>query len=141
MVLVTLIGESQAKIGNRFYYLGPSLECRECRFKNVCFNLEVGRMYEVTELRDVNHECEMHESGVRAVVVVKVPMRVCVERKYAIDGSRITFEHAKCSEVGCTNWGLCHPFFVKDGDKLSIVEILENTECSAGEKRTIVRTE
>ncbi|MFA7622902.1 MAG: UPF0179 family protein, partial [Candidatus Methanomethylophilaceae archaeon] len=62
MVLVTLIGESQARIGNRFYYLGPSLECRECRFKNVCFNLEVGRMYEVTELRDVHHECEMHES-------------------------------------------------------------------------------
>ncbi|MFA6709980.1 MAG: UPF0179 family protein [Candidatus Methanomethylophilaceae archaeon] len=139
MVLITLIGETQARIGNRFYFLGPQTECRDCRLKGVCFNLETGRLYEVTNLRDTHHDCEMHESGVRVVEVEKKPALVTVPKKLAIDGSMITFESRKCSELRCEYWQQCHPLGIKDGEKLPVVEVEEDIPCDIDEKLTLIK--
>jgi len=139
MVLITLIGETQARIGNRFYFLGPQTECRECRLKGVCFNLEAGRLYEIMNLRDTHHDCEMHESGVRVVEVEKKPVLVTVPRKFAIDGSMVTFESRKCSKLGCEYWQQCHPLGIKDGEKLLIVDIEGDISCPADEKLTLIK--
>ncbi len=139
MVLVTLVGDSQARLGNRFYFVGPSTECKECRLRNVCFNLEPGALYEITGLRDTRHECALHESEVRVVEVEKKAFRAAVPKKSAIDGSMITFEARKCDNIGCENYQLCRPWNVKDGDKLSVTDVQEDLECQKGESLTLVK--
>lgn len=139
MVMITLIGETEARIGNRFYFIGPQTDCKECRLRSVCFNLEIGRLYEITSLRETHHDCEMHEGGVRVVEVEKKPISVCVPHKLAIDGSMITFESAKCESICCENWFLCHPIGIRNGEKLPIVDVSEDVDCQIKERLTIVK--
>lgn len=138
-MLITLIGEAQAKVGNRFYYMGPLTECKECRLKGVCFNLESGHLYEVTALRDTEHDCEIHESKVRVVEVEKRPTAAAVSGKKAIDGSMITFEMPKCDLIGCENYWYCHPVGIKDGMKLSITDVIGDIDCPKDDKLALVR--
>jgi uncharacterized protein (UPF0179 family) len=139
MVLITLIGETQARIGNRFYFVGPLTECKECRLRGVCFNLEPGSMYEVVGLRDTIHECPIHEGPVRVVEVERKPIAAAVSRKLAIDGSTITFEKRKCDDLGCENRIYCYPACVKDGTKLRIDSIVGDLECPEGHEVLLVK--
>lgn len=141
MVLVTLIGDSHARIGNRFYYMGPTEECKDCRLKNVCFNLEQGSLYEIVQLRDTRHDCALREDQVRVVVVEKVPFSAAVTKKLAIDGSVITFESQDCDNIGCPNHKYCRPANVADGEKRSIVDVVEPLECPKGESLVRVKLE
>ena len=90
MVLVTVVGESQCKKGFEFVFGGPLAECRECKVKNVCFHLEQNRWYRVTGIRDVHHDCRVHEGGVRVVEVERVPTRAAIPNAQAVEGSIIT---------------------------------------------------
>ena len=139
MVLITLIGETQARIGNRFYFLGPLTECKECRLRGVCFNLEPGSLYEVIGLRDTVHDCPVHEGNVKVVEVEKKPMLAAVPVKHAIDGSTITFESRRCDNLGCGNRSYCIPVSIKDGTKLKIVDILGDIECPNEESIMLVK--
>ncbi|MDR0778850.1 MAG: UPF0179 family protein [Methanomassiliicoccaceae archaeon] len=139
MVLITLIGETQARIGNMFHFVGPLTECKECRLRGVCFNLEPGSLYEVVGLRDTVHECPIHEGSVRVVEVERKHINAAVPRKMAIDGSTITFENRKCENLGCENYEYCHPPCVKDGIKLRITSIVGDLECPDGEEVVLVR--
>ncbi len=132
MVLVTVVGESQCKKGFVFVFGGPIADCRECKVKNVCFHLEQNRWYKVTEVRDVHHECRIHEGGVRVVEVERVPTRAAIPNSQAVEGSMITFEEADCNKLGCPNRRLCRPLGA-EGTRLKItsVENLE-VECPKG---------
>jgi uncharacterized protein (UPF0179 family) len=134
MALITLIGESQAKVGNRFYFIGPQPECNECKLKGVCFNLDNGSLYEITEIRKQVHECESNEDHVRAVVVTKVPTDSTVPKKQAIDGSIITFKAPECGQLGCEYYRRCHPIGVEDGKKYSVVGTFGDVVCPVGQK-------
>ncbi|MDR0791509.1 MAG: UPF0179 family protein [Methanomassiliicoccaceae archaeon] len=139
MVLITLIGETQARIGNRFHFVGPLTECKECRLRGVCFNLEPGSLYEVVGLRDTIHECPIHEGSVRVVEVERKPTNAAVPRKQAIDGSTITFECRKCKNLGCENRIYCVPVCVKDGTKLRITNVIGDLECPEGDEVVLVK--
>ena len=141
MVLVTLIGDTQARIGNRVYYMGPNDECRDCRLKNVCFNLDAGSLYEIVQLRDARHDCILREGQVRVVVVEKVPFQAAVPKKQAIDGSMITFEAKDCGQIGCPNRKFCCPANIADGEKRSITQVIENLDCPIGEQMVRVKME
>lgn len=141
MVTVTLIGERHARIGNRFYYMGPTEECRDCRMKNICFNLEQGALYEIVQLRDTIHECSLREDNVRVVVVEKVAFQGAVPKKQAIDGSRITFESRKCDNLGCENRRYCVPPNAKDGEKYAITKVIGDLKCPCGEALVHVKLE
>ena len=134
MVIVTLIGERLAKEDVVFVYKGFVPECRECKLKAVCTNLEPGRVYVVKGLRDVHHECKMHEEGVRVVEVEKLPATVCVAQKYALEGSTITYEEVKCKNLGCERYRLCHPVAMERGSKYKIKEVHGEVACPEGHK-------
>ena len=136
-----MIGDPHAHIGNRFYYMGPNDECKECRLKNVCFNLEAGSLYEIVQLRDTHHECALREGDVRVVVVEKVPFSAAVPKKQAIDGSMITFEPKDCGNLGCPNRKFCNPPNIAVGEKRSITEVVENLDCPLGEALVRVKME
>ncbi|MDR1404734.1 MAG: UPF0179 family protein [Candidatus Methanoplasma sp.] len=132
MTALTLISESQAKEGNRFYYIGPQPECGDCRLKGVCFNLESGALYEIEALRDQTHECAFNEDRVRVVEIKKIARISTVPKKSAIEGSVITFQEPECKRLDCKNYLLCHPYTLENGAKCSVIGIEGNTECPIG---------
>ena len=73
MTLITLIGEEMAREGAEFYFLGPLTECKDCRLKGVCFNLEQGSRYRVSEVRDA-HLCR---EGMRHRVLPQLRQMPC----------------------------------------------------------------
>jgi uncharacterized protein (UPF0179 family) len=133
MVLVTLVGEQLAKKDNDFIYMGSLSECKDCKLKNVCFNLEEGCRYKITNIRDVRHDCKIHEGGVRIVEVEKTPLPATVESKKAIEGETITMG-PNCANIGCEFYNLCVPPGVKSGMKLKISKIKGDIKCPEEKK-------
>jgi uncharacterized protein len=134
MVTITLIGEKQAKEGVVFVYKGFVPECRECKLKAVCFNLDSGGIYRIKAVRDVHHECKMHEDGVRVVEVDKVPIKVCLGQKIVLEGSTVTFEEVRCRNIGCERYRLCHPVAVERGSKHKVSRVHGEVQCPEGLK-------
>lgn len=134
MVIITLIGERQARVGAKFVYRGPLTECRECKLKAVCFNLDAGCQYSIKAKRDVQHECKIHEDGVRVVEVERIPMKAVTSKKSAVEGSTITIEEIRCRNVGCAKYRLCHPHGAEKGMKGKIKKVYGDIECHEGMK-------
>ena len=135
MTLITLIGTSQAHEGNEFYFVGPLNDCRECKLKGVCFNLEPGSKYRVLEVRSQTHEChEYLGEEVTATVVEKIPTPAAIPKKQAIDGSMITYQESKCENLACENYRLCHAPGKTEGSKYSIKTVYGDIECPKGDK-------
>ncbi len=131
-MMVTLVGERQVKEGNEFIYLGSLTDCKDCKLKGVCFNLEEGRKYRIKGVRGVRHECKIHEGGVRVVEVERAPLTVATNGKSAIEGSVITFEVPNCNETMCETYRLCHPIAFKNGIKAKIIGVGRDLACSRG---------
>ena len=128
MANVTLIGEKQAKKGNMFVYIGPLSECRECKVKTVCFNLEEGRKYKVKEIRAMHHNCKIHEGGVRAV-------EHAISSDSAIEKARVTIDNPpNCPNRGCDNYKLCFPTGLKAASQYEIKVVKGNVNCTEGKK-------
>lgn len=123
MVLVTVVGELQCRRGFEFVFEGPLAECRECKVRNICFHLEENRRYRVTEVRDLHHECKVHEAGVRVVEVERVPTRATLPAKAALEGSFITYQGGDCDAVGCPNYRLCNPIGASDGMRCKVLSV------------------
>ena len=140
MGLVTIVGETQARVGNRFYFIGPIPECKECKLRNVCFNMEIGGLYEIVGLRDTMHDCALRESKVRVVEVEKKPLRAAIPKKQAM-GSSVVFESRKCDNIGCENWQFCCPSNARNGDRFSIADDLSDIKCPIGEQLRLVKLE
>jgi len=138
MVLVTVVGERQCRKGFEFVFGGPLSECRECKVKNVCFHLEPNRLYRVTEVRDVHHECKVHEEGVRVVEVEKLPTRTAMNAKAAVEGSMVTYEESDCELIGCPNYRICKPAGAAEGMRFRIAAVEGEIECQSGKNLRIV---
>ena len=138
MIQLTLVSEDLAKEENRFIYLGPQLECKGCKVKDICLNLEKGSEYRIKKLRKPTHDCDMIEGLVHVVEVEKVSRKAVVEKKIAIEGSKISFQPSECGQVGCPHFYECNPTGVDAGTKVSIETVGEKAECPIGQSRTLV---
>jgi uncharacterized protein (UPF0179 family) len=132
MANVTLIGEKQAKRGNEFIYFGPLSECRDCKVKTVCFNLEEGRTYRVTDVRGMHHDCKVYEEGVRAIEFEQLLLNLAVDSKDAVDQNTITFVGELCDNRTCKFFKICFPAGLKAGEKYQIVKVGEEVDCILG---------
>ena len=122
---VTLIGNRLAKIGNEFVFNGSTAECENCKLKNSCLNLDVGRRYRILRLRGgTEHDCPIHDLGVVAVEVTESPIITTIESRRAFDGSKIFFEPIPCDNRGCNVYELCHPTGLNDGDRYTISKVI-----------------
>jgi hypothetical protein len=140
MVLVTVVGEQQCRKGFEFVYTGPLSECRDCKVRNVCFHLEEGRQYRVTEIRDVHHECKVHEGGVRVVEVERIPTRAALKASSAIEGSIVSFQESDCRLIGCPSFRLCHPLGLSEGAHIRIASVESGeVSCPLGLRLKIVQ--
>ena len=142
MVLVTVVGKMQCKEGFEFVFGGPLAECRDCKVRNVCFHLEENRRYRVRSVRDVQHDCRIHEDGVRVVEVEKIPLRAVIPTRAALEGAMLTFEDPGCPNLSCPNYRSCRPLGASDGMRFKITSV-ENgdIECDKGSKLKAVLLE
>jgi uncharacterized protein (UPF0179 family) len=127
--IVTLIGAKLANVGDEFIFLGVSRKCEECKLKKACTNLEVGRRYRIEHVRDeIKHDCSIHEAGVRVIEVIEPEIRVAIDAKYAFKGSKIVFEPVDCEITDYDLFDLCHPLGLKEGDKCTIIDVIDDGE-------------
>ncbi|MGQ9582379.1 MAG: UPF0179 family protein [Thermoplasmatota archaeon] len=132
MVAVTLVGERLAKEGGCFVFLGPLAECRDCRLKTVCFNLDEGRTYIIKTVRSVRHDCRVHEGGVRVVEVEREPIRAALEPRLALEGTSLQWEERTCDNLGCPNRRVCFPRGARAGERYRVVRVTGFVECPDG---------
>ena len=139
--LVTLIGTKLAKEGVEFIFLGVSNKCEECRLKNTCTKLEVGRRYRVEKVRDeMKHDCSIHEDGVCVVEVTESSITTAIDAAYTFKNSKIVFEPPDCKETDCELFDSCLPAGLKDGDKCTVLEVIGDApgECKKGQVLKLV---
>ena len=128
--MITLIGKELAQEGLEFQYLGPLLECRNCKLKNVCFNLDEGKWYRITAVRDKEHDCKVHDGGkVVTVEVEELPVPLALNAKGVVEGETVTFKPINCKEYDCEYYELCHPLGLRDGTKIKVEKIVEDIKC------------
>jgi uncharacterized protein (UPF0179 family) len=137
-MVVTLVGETQAKVGCTFFFRGPISECRDCKRKTVCFNLEEGTLYEIVSVRDKHHDCNIHEGGVRVVELKKAPIKTTVDSNYAIEGSMITIDKEECLNMGCEHRRVCFSLGPKSNKKYKVAEVKNEVKCPEGRNLKIV---
>ncbi|MBA3046130.1 MAG: UPF0179 family protein [Candidatus Thermoplasmatota archaeon] len=141
MVMLTVIGKKLAKEGMEFVYLGPLSDCKDCKVRNICFHLDRGSRYRVVGLRDVMHDCPLHEEGVRVVQVEPLPRKAVIMKKVAMEGSSISYDFPKCRERGCPHFELCFIPGVDTGQKKKVAKVMENVDCKIGQSRVAVMVE
>lgn len=131
MPLVTLIGERLAHKGKEFLYLGPNNNCRNCRLKTVCFNLKVGREYQITKIRDKRHGCNIHEGNTAVIEVQEMPIFAAVDKKIR-EGQTSKIEKFKCKNIGCVYYELCTNKAIQKDKKYKIIKIHDDMDCALG---------
>ena len=128
--IVTLVGALLANKGEEYIFLGAAEKCDTCRLKNSCTNLEIGRRYRIEHVREeIKHDCSIHEDGVRVVEVTEPPIKVVIDAKRALKGSKIVFEPAAdCADNDAALADLCHPAGLKVGDRCTILNVIDEGE-------------
>jgi uncharacterized protein len=122
--IITLIGTRLAKVGNEFIFKGAAKECQPCKLNKTCLNLNLGSKYQIVNLRNSGKlECFVHDSGVFAVEVIEAPIRMAIESRKAVMGSKIVFEPLPCNNPDCEIFTMCRPSGIRPGEKFSIVEV------------------
>ncbi|MGC8663531.1 MAG: UPF0179 family protein [Thermoplasmata archaeon] len=135
MVLIALIGKRMAKPGLEFQFLGNIVDCRDCPLKNICFMLESGKYYRITNVRDKEHQCKIHDlNKVVTVEVEEIPVPIAINKKLALEGSTITFENTGCEEINCEYYDICNVLGLRDGTKVKVEKYIEDINCPKGKQ-------
>jgi Uncharacterized protein conserved in archaea len=128
---ITVIGEQLAKPGNTFYFIKEQEECQKCKIKGTCLNLDPGRKYEITSIRNTTLlNCGLHDGGVLAVNVKNAPIEAYIDSKKAIIGSKVSYDpiRKETDVEDSDDDELLHPKGLEKGDKCVVKEIFESTE-------------
>lgn len=139
--IITLIGTKLAKVGKEFVFKGAAKECEVCKLNKTCLGLNIGSRYRITNIRTGEKlDCFVHDSGVCAVEVVEVPIKVAVESRKAIKGSRLVYEPLSCTHSDCENFVLCYPSGLMQGNKFMIMNVEGeiNEPCNKGYSLKVV---
>lgn len=142
--MITLIGTTLAKKGLEFMFCGGASACKKCRFKSTCIDpLEEGRIYRITEVKETQHPCPLHDGGkVNVVIAEKAPIKTLIDTKIAFEGSNRIFNPVNCS-TECKARELCNPAGVYANDRCKIVKNLgkSHIKCSRGLDLSLVLLE
>ena len=131
MSSITIIGEKLAKKDEEFVFIGPHSDCRNCKLKNICFNLKQYRQYKIKEVREKRHSCSVHDGDAVVVEVEEQDIETAIDKKY-MKGSAITFEENDCDDELCPYFDLCTNKALQPGKKYTIETIVETIPCSKG---------
>jgi len=140
MSIVTLIGSAYAKKGTKFVYLGETSLCKQCEYYNVCqSNLEKDRVYEVIDVKNVTHPCELHYNDVVLVEVQEAEIISVLPSKKAIEGAIVEFDPLVCDNHNCNFFNICNPVGLIKGDKVQVTKVLEKINCPLKKEAKLVK--
>lgn len=126
---ITLIGSRLAKEGEDFIFMGESRECKKCKLRRTCMNLEPGRKYRVVKRRgETVHECFVHDAGVITVEVENSPIVAAIDSKKAVEGSKISYSVPKCTDFDDSVYDILYPEGLREGDKCTVLAVLGPVE-------------
>lgn len=139
--MITLIGSNLAEKGLKFMFYGAANQCEKCRFKATCIeSLEIGRIYQVKDVKNTEHPCLVHEGGkVKVVDVDKAPIKTAIDSKKAFEGSNIVWIPPECDEE-CSMREICFPEGLCNEDKCKIIKKVGKPldECPKGRNLSVV---
>jgi len=128
MSIVTLIGEKIAEKDLEFIYLGPLNECKDCKLKNICFNLKSNHRYKITNIRKKRHSCSVHSGDVIVVEVEQQPIRIAIDKKYP-KGSIVQLTQQSCDEIFCKHFESCTNPALLNNKKYKIDDVHRTMTC------------
>ena len=136
---VTLMGTVLAKPNVEFIYEGEVAECKTCKVKKACHNLQKGRKYRIVTVRSTHHDCAVHLNGATAVEVMEAPITALINADMAMINSKIKPE-LSCNKSDCRSFPLCRPDGIVDGEKYIVVDVLGNASdiCDKGRALKLV---
>ncbi|MCS7097782.1 MAG: UPF0179 family protein [Candidatus Methanomethyliaceae archaeon] len=124
---VTLVGEGMAKRGLKFMAIEAPQICKSCNLFDICMkNVIAGRFYEIIEVRGRKHYCKLYEGKLVVVKVVELPMEIILRKSIAIEGAIIRFSWIECNEMNCILRNLCKPIGLKIGERIKILNVLND---------------
>lgn len=131
---ISLIGLDLAKEGLEFKFVGPQVGCSKCRIKGVCFNLEQGKTYRITKVRDKENPCFVfNHDKVATVELEEVKEYLNIPSgKRLHEGSSITAKSMECDHYTCPNLETCNLVFDREGRKAVIKKIEGKVDCPKG---------
>ena len=134
MAKISLIGVDLAREGMEFRFVGPLVGCAECRIKNVCFNLEPGKRYKISAVRDKENPCFVfNRDKVATVEVEEVPeyANLQIGRRLQ-EGSSVTLKSLQCDYFTCPNIETCNLLHMRENAKVTIKKVGEKIDCPKG---------
>lgn len=134
MAKISLIGLDLAKQDLEFTFVTPLVGCAECRIKNVCFNLEPGKTYRVSKVRDKVHPCTVfNHDKVATVEVEEVDEKVNLQYGRRVqEGSKVTLKSMKCDHYTCPHIETCNLMHKREGVKATISKLEGKLDCPKG---------
>jgi hypothetical protein len=137
MATITLLGELQSSVGQRFQFVGPNdaadAACAPCKLKGACFNLDPGEVYEVMQVRDKTHPCYLHEGGrVHVVEVDRATHDVIVPARGLVEGQSMIYPERACEFRGCPFWRQCVGAPLRPGFAFKVAKAGEAVPCPLG---------
>lgn len=128
---ITVIGQRLAKAGNEFYFMGEMEECKKCKVRGTCLNLDEGRKYQVKDIRSKKLlNCGLHDEGVVAIFVEPATVSALIDAKKAVKGAQFTFEPIRYNlrnvQIDEEYESMLNPEGLFKGDKCTISEIGES---------------
>jgi uncharacterized protein (UPF0179 family) len=131
--IVTLISSGQAKPETVFIHRGAGSKCADCEYRKVCvMNVEPGRVYRITKVRDKTLQCKQYETEMKVIEVTHAGIPASLPAKQAISGAIVSFKTPECQNEACVSYELCFPLGLKDGDRCEVLEVTGNLECPEG---------
>jgi uncharacterized protein (UPF0179 family) len=123
-LIVTLVGELQAKPGFKFIFQGASDVCASCKLREVCvMKLEPNTVYKVVEVLKKRHKCPLREGWVVVAKVVEAEVEALLDAKMAVEDAVITFKRKKCNNTDCSLRSVCQSPYVKEGEKYRVLKV------------------
>ncbi len=132
-IIITIIGEKQARIDYKFLFRGYSGDCKDCKYNKACLdNLEQGRVYCVVKVTKKELPCKLHDGKCRVVEVVEKPKEAIIETRMSIQDALVEFHPIECDLLSCENYEKCVPLGLFKGDRCKILKVIQNIDCPKG---------
>ncbi len=131
---ITLIGVDLARKDMEFTFKGPlSGKCDECRIRNVCFNLEPGKKYRVTDVKEQVNPCSVYNKNkVSTIEVEEIKNTYNIQNgKRLMEGSSIELKSMKCDYLTCPNIEKCNLLSISS-KKIVVNKIVQKISCPKG---------
>lgn len=139
---MTLIPEAWAVEGQTFIFQGETVQCEACPLRQPCLSLEAG-LYRLIKVRPVSHTCPGPFDGPVRVAEVEPTSDLITlgPGPGTLEGATITLrkdtKHFECTLVECGRYQQCHPAWIENTSRVSILKLKGAQECPRQFKLTV----